>query len=237
MTCFLAATGVWCTRTQPQPWRPCRAQSLRARSTAAFLARLGRRRAFRRSSTQFVEHVAPSVTLPRATLAATLSEDRRHLYATCSTCSSRACLCAYRSSIESCERAYSGTTPHRRRVAAAYLEPRRTDEQWQPIGSIEAFRVLRDGVEVEGASYRCPLALIGCGSTSEYLSTVKPTTEAEWRPQRLVFAARAPGPYVLAIGHPNARFSPVLNAASMSQPTILRAPACRSRLLQKEASL
>ncbi|HKO67872.1 MAG TPA: DUF3999 family protein, partial [Burkholderiaceae bacterium] len=78
------------------------------------------------------------------------------------------------------------------------------------------FRVLRDGVEIEGA----PLVMRGHTNRlrlewSEPLDGAPPSIEAEWRPARLVFAARAPGPYLLAVGRPDTPFGPALDARSV----------------------
>jgi len=102
------------------------------------------------------------------------------------------------------------------RIRRHALGPRRTEEQWQPIGSIEAFRVLRDGVEIEGASLAIPMRTDRLRFDFPVpLDGAAPTIEAEWRPIRAVFAARAPGPYVLAVGNADAKFGPTLDAPSM----------------------
>ncbi len=107
--------------------------------------------------------------------------------------------------------------PHRRRKCAAVgIGPRRTEEHWQPVGSVEAFRVLRDGVEIEGA----PLVVPTRTDRLRFdfpapLDGAAPSIEAEWRPGRLVFAARAPGPYVLAVGRSDTPFGRSLDARSL----------------------
>ncbi len=45
------------------------------------------------------------------------------------------------------------------------------------------------------------------------LDGAPPSIEAEWRPVRVVFAARAPGPYLLAVGHRDAPLGPRLEHA------------------------
>ncbi|MGZ9006201.1 MAG: DUF3999 family protein [Burkholderiales bacterium] len=96
------------------------------------------------------------------------------------------------------------------------IGPRRSEEHWQPVGSVEAFRVLRDGVEIEGA----PLLLPTRTDRLRFdfpapLDGAAPSIEAEWRPGRLVFAARAPGPYVLAVGRRDTPFGRGLDARSV----------------------
>lgn len=96
------------------------------------------------------------------------------------------------------------------------LAKRRAREQWVPMGSVEVFRVVRDGIEVEGQPlvFNVPtdrLRLVP--STSLY--GAPPIVEAEWRPARIAFAARAPGPYLLAIGHRDATSGPALDLRSI----------------------
>lgn len=167
---------------------------------------------------QFLQHVAPSVTLPRATLAATLSGDGRHLYVDVPDALPITRVLVRVPELNRIVRAQvyrhdAVPSPRLRRHA---LGPRRTEEQWQPIGSIEAFRVLRDGVEIEGASLAIPVRTDRLRFDFPVpLDGAAPTIEAEWRPARAVFAARAPGPYVLAVGNPDAKFGPTLDASSM----------------------
>ena len=56
----------------------------------------------------------------------------------------------------------------------------------------------------------------GCGSTSRgRIPAALPVVEAEWRPARIAFAARAPGPYRLAVGHEDAPASPSLDLRAL----------------------
>jgi hypothetical protein len=165
---------------------------------------------------QFVEQVAASVTLPRATLATTLSEDRRHLYVDVPEALPVTRVLVRVPELNRIVRArvYQYEAAPSARIRRHALGPRRTEEQWQPIGSIEAFRVLRDGGEIEGASLSIPVRTDRLRfDFSAPLDGDAPTIEAEWRPVRAVFAARAPEPYVLAVGNPGARFGPTLNAS------------------------
>ena len=165
----------------------------------------------------FVEHVAPSAKLPRASLAVTLSDDRRTLYVDVPQALPITRLFVQVPEFNRVVRAQvyrHDTAPpraHRPIVGA-----RRTQENWQLIGSIEAFRVLRDGVEVEGA----PLAIAVRFDRLRFdfsapLDGDPPTIEAEWRPLRAIFAARAPGPYMVAVGHRETRAGPLLDARVM----------------------
>ena len=166
---------------------------------------------------QFVEHVAPSVTLPRATLAATLSDDRRSLYVDVPEALPITRLFVKVPEVNRVLRAQvyrHDAAPSR--AHRPIVGPRRTQENWQSIGTIEAFRVLRDGVEVEGA----PLAIAFRFSRLRFdfsapLDGDPPTIEAEWRPLRAIFAARAPGPYVLAIGYRETLAGPMLDAPAI----------------------
>lgn len=166
---------------------------------------------------QFVEHVAPSVTLPRATLAATLSDDRRSLYVDVPEALPITRLFVKMPELNRVVRAqvyrHDAAPP---RAHRPIVGPRRTQEHWQPIGSMEAFRVLRDGVEIEGAPLAIPVRSDRLRfDFSAPLDGDVPTIEAEWRPVRAIFAARAPGPYVLAVGHRETQAGPMLDARVM----------------------
>ena len=166
----------------------------------------------------FIEHVAPSVTLPRAAVAATLSDDRRHLYVDVPEALpiTRVFMrVAEQNRIVRAQvyRHDAAPSPRARRHS---LGPRRAQEQWQPIGAVEAFRVLRDGVEIESAALSIPVRTDRLRFDFPVpLDGAPPAIEAEWRPVRAVFAARAPGPYQLAVGNPDAQFGPALDARSM----------------------
>lgn len=166
----------------------------------------------------FVEHVAPSVTLPRARLTATLSDDGRHLYVDVPEALPITRVLVRVPELNRFVRAqaYRHDAAPRPRARRHGLGPRRTEEQWQPIGAVEAFRVLRDGVEVEGAALTLPAGTDRLRFDFAIpLDGAVPTIEAEWRPARAVFAARAPGPYQLAVGLGDAPPGPALDARSM----------------------
>ncbi len=166
----------------------------------------------------FLEDVAASVTLPRAQLAATLSDDRRSLYVDVPEALPITRVFVRVPELNRVVRAqvYRHDAAPSPRVRRVPVGPRRTEERWQAIGAVEAFRVLRDGVEIEGA----PLAIAGRTDRLRFdlsapLDGAPPSIEAEWRPVRVVFAARAPGPYLLAVGHRDAPFGPALDARSV----------------------
>ena len=155
---------------------------------------------------QFLEDVAASVTLPRAQLAATLSDDRRSLFVDVPEALPITRVLVRVPELNRVVRAQvyrhdAAPSPRARRI---HVGPRRIEEHWQPIGSVEAFRMLRDGVEIEGAPLAIPVRTDRLRfDFSAPLDGAPPSIEAEWRPGRVIFAARAPGPYVLAVGHPD----------------------------------
>ena len=167
---------------------------------------------------QFVEDVAASDALPRAQLAATLSDDRRSLYVDVPEALPITRVFVRMPELNRVVRAQvyrhdAAPSPRVRRIPTG---PRRAEERWQAIGSVEAYRVLRDGLEIEGAPLAFPIRTDRLRfDFPAPLDGEPPSIEAEWRPVRAVFAARAPGPYVLAVGHSDAPFGPALDARSM----------------------
>ncbi|HVE88060.1 MAG TPA: DUF3999 family protein, partial [Burkholderiaceae bacterium] len=98
---------------------------------------------------QFVEDIAASVTLPRAQLTAVLSDDRRSLTVDVPEALPITRVFVRMPEINRVVRAQvyrhdAAPAPRARRVPVG---PRRAEERWQPIGHVEAFRVLREGVE------------------------------------------------------------------------------------------
>ena len=178
----------------------------------------------------FVEHIAPSVTLPRARLTATLSDDGRHLYVDVPEALPITRVLVRVPELNRFVRAqvYRHDAAPSLRARRHAIGPRRTEEQWQLIGAVEAFRVLRDGVEVEGAALTLPAATDRLRfDFAMPLDGAVPTIEAEWRPARAVFAARAPGPYQLAVGLADATVGPALDVRSMlaaDDPAATRLP-------------
>ena len=184
---------------------------------------------------QFAEDIAASVTWPRAQLTAVLSDDRRSLTVDVPEALPITRVFVRMPEMNRVVRAQvyrhdAAPAPRARRVQVGPvpLGPRRAEERWQPIGQVEAFRVLREGVEVEGAPLAIPLRTDRLRfDFSVPLDDAPPSIEAEWRPVRAVFAARAPGPYVLAVGHSDAPFGPALDARSMlaaDDPSAARLP-------------
>lgn len=164
---------------------------------------------------QFLEDIPASVTLPRAQLATTLSDDRRSLYVDVPEALPITRVLVRVPELNRVVQAqvYRHDAASSSRVRRVAVGPRRTEERWQPLGSVEAFRVQRDGVEIEGAPLAIPVRTDRLRfDFSAPLDGVAPSIEAEWRPGRVMFAARAPGPYVLAVGHRNAPVGPALDA-------------------------
>lgn len=166
---------------------------------------------------QFAEQLAPVVNLPRATLATVLSENRRTMYVDVPDALPIEQVFVRMPELNRIVRAqvyrHEAVAP---RVRRPHLAARRAHDIWQPMGSIEAFRVIRDGVEIEGV----PLSIHARTDRLRLdfaapLEGAVPTIEAQWRPGRVVFAALAPGPYVLAVGHRDLRASPSLDARAV----------------------
>lgn len=93
-----------------------------------------------------------------------------------------------------------------------HLLSRRRVDQWIPLGQVDVMRIMRDGAEVHGepvsfsgTTDQLRLSPVGA-STSSF-----PVVEAEWRPARIAFVAKAPGPYFAAIGNDNAKANPALD--------------------------
>ena len=166
----------------------------------------------------FLEEVAANVTLPRAKLDATLSADRRSLYVEVPEALpiTRFLIRVPELNRVIAAQVYRHDAAPAPKVRRIGIGPRRTEERWQPVGSVEAFRVLRDGVEIEGAPFAVPTRTDRLRfDFPAPLDGATPAIEAEWRPGRLVFAARAPGPYVMAVGRRDTPFGRGLDARSV----------------------
>lgn len=105
-----------------------------------------------------------------------------------------------------------------RRVRSHFLSRKRTDE-WVPVGRVDAVRVMRDGTELQGEPLRFSgntdrLRLRWIGPPTD-----PPAVDAEWRPARIAFVARAPGPYFVAIGNTKAEPGQALDLATVLQGT------------------
>lgn len=160
----------------------------------------------------FVERTAPVVTLPRANLTVLVDPDRSNsflvdvpralpierLHFRPQTINE-----SFRMQVERRE-----AQPYRSR--RHFLSRHRVD-QWISVGQVEVTRILRSGTEVQGeplsfnlTTDRLRLSPVGPSHGGA------PVIEAEWRPARIAFVAKAPGPYFLAIGHPEAKAGPQL---------------------------
>jgi hypothetical protein len=96
------------------------------------------------------------------------------------------------------------------------LQPRRAPERWQPFGVIDVFRLDRNGAMIENSPVPLPprinalrIELLDGATFGGEL----PIVEVEWQPERIAFAARAPGPYTLAVGLAEAKPGPQLAPA------------------------
>lgn len=108
------------------------------------------------------------------------------------------------------------------REAHLRLRPRRAPERWSVVlPSVEVYRLSGDRTTVENE----PVAWYGRTSALrlEVIDGVVPAAdllqvEAEWRPERIAFAARAPAPYLLAVGLEDAKAPPALALAPALLP-------------------
>lgn len=105
-------------------------------------------------------------------------------------------------------------TGHDRR--RRHLLTRARADQWTSIGQVDVTRVMRGGAEVVGEPLRYSSAGGLLRLTPVEIPRVDaPLVEAEWRPARIVFVARAPGPYFLAVGNPDAKRDSTLELRSV----------------------
>jgi Protein of unknown function (DUF3999) len=168
------------------------------------------------------EELAPViVTLPRARLAVTLGGEGRSLYADLPPALPTERLFirlpeANMSERVSVYRHVADPGPRSRHLG---LLPRRAPEHWVHAGTVDVFRVMRGAAEVqsEGLAFRVPTDGVRIDAPRAF-SGALPTVEAEWRPARIAFAARAPGPYRLAAGHASASPSPALDLRALLPP-------------------
>lgn len=99
------------------------------------------------------------------------------------------------------------------------LSDRTPPQPWfKCMGGLPVYRAERSGESVENPPFAIP------GRPAQLQLKVvdprnyegpPPSVEAEWRPVRLAFLARAPGPYQLAVGHEGAEQGPTLNLADL----------------------
>ena len=156
--------------------------------------------------------------LPRARLGTSLGEDGRSLYVEVPQALPIEQLLirvpqANQSLRVTVYRHVSDPAPRSRHLG---LVPRRAPEHWVAAGALDVFRVMRDGVEIEGAplAFSVPTDRVRIDAPAPWPQPL-PTVEAEWRPARIAFAARAPGPYRLAVGHDGAPPSAALDLRAL----------------------
>lgn len=156
---------------------------------------------------RFAERMSPLATLPRATLTVLVDPDVgdsflvdvpralpiERLYFRPQSMNETFRMQVYRREAQ----------PHRSRP---HLLSRRRDDRWVSLGHVDVMRIMRDGAEVQGepllfsrSTDRLRLSPVGASKGSF------PVVEAEWRPARIAFVAKAPGPYFVAIGHGDAK--------------------------------
>ncbi|MGB2817322.1 MAG: DUF3999 family protein [Burkholderiaceae bacterium] len=161
------------------------------------------------------------VALPRATLAVTLGNDGRSLYADLPPALPTERLFIHMPEVNMSQRVsvYRHVADPAPRSRHLGLLPRRAPEHWVNAGTLDVFRVMRGGVEVEGEplAFRVPTDGVRIDAATVFGAAL-PAVEAEWRPARIVFAARAPGPYHLAVGHEGAPASPSLDLRALLPP-------------------
>jgi len=95
------------------------------------------------------------------------------------------------------------------------LSDRTAPQPWfKCIGGLPVYRAERSGEWVENPPFAIPgrpaQLQVRVVDPKDYRGP-PPNIEAEWRPVRLAFLARAPGPYELAVGHEAAEQGPTLN--------------------------
>jgi hypothetical protein len=167
---------------------------------------------------RFEELTPVTSALPRTRLATSLGNDGRSLYADLPPALPTERLFIHMPELNMSER-YSvyrhvaDPAPRSRRLG---LLPRRAPEHWVHAGTLDVFRVMRGGMEVEGQplAFAVPTDGVRIDSARGH-SGALPVVEAEWRPHRIAFAARAPGPYRLAVGHEASPASPSLDLRAL----------------------
>ena len=182
---------------------------------------------------RFEELTPVVVALPRAQLTVTLGNDSRSLYADLPPALPTERLYIHLPEVNMSERVsvYRHVADPAPRSRHLGLLPRRAPEHWVHAGTVDVFRVMHGGVEVEGDGLALRVPTDGVRiDASRAFSGALPKVEAEWRPARIAFAARAPGPYRLAVGHEGAPPSPSLDLRALLAPddaTGVKLPAAR----------
>jgi hypothetical protein len=191
---------------------------------------------------RFEELTPVLAALPRAQLGVTLGNEGRSLYADLPPALPAERLFIHLPEVNMSERVsvYRHVADPAPRSRHLGLLPRRAPKHWVHAGTVDVFRVMRDGVEVEGEglAFRVPTDGVRIDSTRGF-SGALPRVEAEWRPARIAFAARAPGPYRLAAGHAGAPPSPSLDLRALLPPddtSGMKLPAARIEAPGADAS-
>ena len=166
----------------------------------------------------FEEMTAVATVLPRAQLALGIDGDRRSLYVDVPEALPTERLFIRTPQSNDARqvtvfRHVGDPAPRTRRIGVV---PRRAPDHWIAVGALDVFRVQRDGADVEGPPLSFPFATDRLRMDAEQPFTDPlPIVEAEWRPARIVFAARAPGPYRLVVGHDAAPAGPLLDVRAV----------------------
>ncbi len=112
------------------------------------------------------------------------------------------------------------------------LQPRRAPERWVPVAVINVFRLVRDGAVIETPPLPLPARTTALKIElldGDSLGDEAPMVLAEWQPERIAFAARGPGPYILAVGLADAKPGPQLASEVLppDDPAGARLPLAR----------
>lgn len=174
------------------------------------------------ASAQFIETAAPPAALPRATLAVARADAARTYLVEVPIALpiERLILRAPRDNQSVAirlSRYDDAEVLPRVRVGAG---PRRAPERWiWVVPQMTVFKLNRDGVAIENPplpftwrTSKLRIEVIGeAGIEAGGFGDDLPIVEAEWRPARVAFAARAPGPYVVAAGLTDGVAGPTLD--------------------------
>jgi hypothetical protein len=195
------------------------------------------------AAAQFDEYLPAARTLPRASLALVASDDRKSLLVEVPLALPIEQLVIRTPQLNQSLQVHvyrhlDERAPQARRLG---LVSRRAPERWVPVGTVNVLRVLQNGVEVEGAPLPFTAQTDRLRIDSEVpFGEALPTVEAEWRPARYAFAARAPGPFLLAVGHADPDVGPVLDLRpllSSEDPAALQWPTARIATAAEAAPL
>jgi len=170
------------------------------------------------AAARFEELTPVAANLPRARLAVSVGNEGRSLYADLPPALPTERLFIRLPQVNMSERVtvYRHVADPGPRARRPGLLPRRAPEHWVAVGTLDVFRVMRNGAEVEGPPLVFAVPTDGLRIDFERpVAGAMPVVEAEWRPARIAFAARAPAPYRLAVGHEDAAASPSLDVRAL----------------------